>query len=83
MNTSSSLATGDERAFHVHVCPASVVGNADISPSGTGSSPEDASAYERLKRELAERHPRIYSYADAKGDFVRAIEAKAAASVSR
>jgi putative glutamine amidotransferase len=70
-----------ERAFHVHVC-------------GVGSewerrhiafrdwlraNPDGAAAYERLKRELAERHPRdTYSYAAAKTEFIEKIEARAA-----
>lgn len=73
-----------ERAFHVHVC-------------GQGSGweqrhigfrdwlrdhAEDAAAYERLKRDLADRHPRDpYTYADEKSAFIRAIEARAAVSV--
>lgn len=75
---------GGERAFQIHVCP-------------TGSEwerrhlafrdwlrehPDDVAAYERLKRELAERHPRdIFTYVDAKTAFIREIEARA--SVSR
>ena len=69
------------RAFHIHVC-------------GEGSEweqrhlrfrdwlrdhPEDATAYERLKRDLAEQHPRDpYTYTDEKSAFIRAIEARAA-----
>jgi GrpB-like predicted nucleotidyltransferase (UPF0157 family) len=72
-----------ERAFHVHVC-------------GTGSEwerrhlvfrdwlrshQEDAAAYEQLKRNLTEEHPRdTYSYADAKTAFIREIEARAISS---
>jgi putative glutamine amidotransferase len=72
-----------DRAFHVHVC-------------GTGSEwerrhlvfrdwlrdhPSDAAEYERLKRDLAERHPRdAYSYTDAKTAFIREIEARAMVS---
>jgi GrpB-like predicted nucleotidyltransferase (UPF0157 family) len=68
------------RAFHVHVC-------------GQGSEweqrhirfrdwlrehPEDAAAYERLKRDLAERHPRdIDTYTDEKSVFIREIEDRA------
>jgi putative glutamine amidotransferase len=68
------------RAFHIHVC-------------GQGSEweqrhirfrdwlrehPEDAAAYERLKRDLAERHPRdIYTYTDEKSVFIREIEDRA------
>ena len=69
-----------ERTFHIHVCP-------------TGSEwerrhlafrdwlrnhPEDAAAYERLKRELAQRHPRdLLGYTDGKTAFIREIEARA------
>ena len=72
---------GGQRAFHIHVC-------------ATGSNwerrhlafrdwlrdhPDDAEAYERQKRELAERHPRdIYAYIDGKTPFIREIEARAA-----
>jgi len=69
------------RAFHIHVCG-----------QGTGwerrhlgfrdwlrGHPEDAAAYERLKRDLAERHPRdTYTYADEKSAFIREVEARAA-----
>jgi GrpB-like predicted nucleotidyltransferase (UPF0157 family) len=75
-----------ERAFHVHVC-------------STGSdwerrhiafrdwlraNPADASAYERLKRDLADQHPRdTYSYARAKTDFIQEITDRAAAAITR
>lgn len=37
--------------------------------------PEDAGAYEELKRRLAAAHPRdTYSYTDGKTAFVRSIE---------
>jgi putative glutamine amidotransferase len=68
------------RAVHIHVC-------------GTGSGweqrhldfrdwlrnhPDDAAAYERLKRDLAERYPRdTYSYAAAKTEFIEEVEARA------
>jgi GrpB-like predicted nucleotidyltransferase (UPF0157 family) len=40
--------------------------------------PEDAAAYESLKRDLAERHPRdTYSYAAAKTEFIEEVEARA------
>ena len=68
-------------SFHIHVC-------------GQGSAweqrhlafrdwlrnhPEDADAYERLKRDLADRHPRDpYTYTDEKSEFIRSIEARAA-----
>ena len=74
-----------ERAFHVHVCRAGGAWERRhlAFRDWLRDHPEDAAAYERLKRKLAERHPRdTYSYSDAKGDFVRGIEAQAAA-VSR
>jgi putative glutamine amidotransferase len=81
-----SLDEDGERAFHIHVCPE----GSDWERHHLAfrdwlrTHPEDAATYERLKRELAARHPRdTYSYADAKGAFVREIEAKAAAAVSR
>ena len=75
-----------ERTFHVHVCPAGSEWERRhlAFRDWLRDHPDDAAAYERLKRDLAERHPRdTYSYADAKGAFVREIEAKAAAGVSR
>ncbi len=74
-----SLEEDGQRSFHIHVC-------------GQGSEwerrhlafrdwlrnhPDDAAAYERLKRDLAERHPRDpYTYTDEKSEFIRAIEAR-------
>ena len=74
-----------ERAFHVHVCPSGSAWERRhlAFRDWLRDHPEDAAAYERLKRELAERHPRdTYTYADAKGEFVRGIEAKAETAVS-
>ena len=46
-----------------------------------GDHPEDAAAYERLKQDLADRHPRdTYSYTIAKTAFIREIEARALVS---
>jgi putative glutamine amidotransferase len=75
---SRDLDTG--RAFHIHVCR-------------TGSNwerrhlafrdhlrehPDEAAAYERLKRRLAREHPRdIMSYVDGKTAFISAVEAQA------
>jgi putative glutamine amidotransferase len=66
-----------ERAFHVHVCGT----ESEWERRHLGfrdwlrSHPEDAAAYERLKRELAEQHPRdTYTYTDAKTSFIREIE---------
>ncbi len=69
-----------QRAFHVHVCRQ----GSDWERRHLGfrdwlrTHPEDAAGYERLKRDLAERHPRdTYTYTDAKTDFIREIEARA------
>jgi putative glutamine amidotransferase len=69
-----------ERAFQVHVCQAG--GDWErrhvVFRDWLRGHPEDAAAYERLKRDLAERHPRdIFSYVDAKSGFIREIESKA------
>ncbi len=69
-----------ERAFHVHICGAGSEWERRhlAFRDWLRSHPEDATAYERLKRDLAERHPRdIYTYADAKTAFIREIEARA------
>jgi GrpB-like predicted nucleotidyltransferase (UPF0157 family) len=72
-----------ERAFHVHVCTT----GSDWERRHIAfrdwlrANPTDAAAYERLKRELAERHPRdTYTYAAAKTDFIGKIEARAAST---
>ena len=70
------------RTFHVHVCPeGSEWERRHLAfRDWLREHPGDAAAYERLKRELAQAHPRdTYSYADAKSSFVRAIEAQAGA----
>jgi putative glutamine amidotransferase len=71
-----------ERAFQVHVCLA----GSDWERRHLAfrdwlrDHPDDATAYERLKRDLAERHPRdILTYVDAKTDFIRSIEGRALA----
>lgn len=72
-----------ERAVHVHVCPA----GSDWERRHLAfrdwlrDHPSDAAEYERLKRNLAERHPRdIYGYIDGKTAFIREIEARAMVS---
>jgi putative glutamine amidotransferase len=73
-----------ERAFHVHVCSTgSEWERRHIAfRDWLRANPDDAAAYERLKRELAERHPRdTYSYTAAKTEFIQEImdrEAQAA-----
>jgi putative glutamine amidotransferase len=69
------------RAFHVHVCEeGSEWEQRHIAfRDWLRDHPEDAAVYERLKRELAERHPRdAYTYADKKSAFIREVEARAA-----
>ncbi|MGH2678961.1 MAG: gamma-glutamyl-gamma-aminobutyrate hydrolase family protein [Actinomycetota bacterium] len=71
-----------ERAFHVHVCAAETEWERRhlMFRDWLRHNPEDAAAYERLKRDLADGHPRdTYSYADAKSGFIREVEARAAA----
>ena len=75
-----SKDTSGERAFHIHVCPdGSEWERRHIAfRDWLRANPEDAARYERLKRELAERHPRdIYSYAAAKSDFIQTIQDRA------
>jgi putative glutamine amidotransferase len=70
----------NERAFQIHVCRAGSEWERRhlAFRDWLRDHPEDANAYERLKRELAERHPRdIFTYVDAKTGFIRSIEAKA------
>jgi putative glutamine amidotransferase len=69
-----------EQAFHVHVC--SVGGEWErrhlAFRDWLREHPEDAAAYESLKRRLASRHPRdIFTYLEGKTEFIRAIEARA------
>ena len=71
------------RAFHVHVCgQGSEWEQRHVSfRDWLRDHPQDATAYERLKRDLAERHPRDpYTYTDEKSAFIREIEARATVS---
>jgi GrpB-like predicted nucleotidyltransferase (UPF0157 family) len=71
---------GGQRAFHIHVCePGSEWERRHLAfRDWLRTHPEDAAAYERLKRDLAERHPRdTYTYTDAKTAFIRHIVARA------
>lgn len=71
---------GEERAFHIHVCAAGSEWERRhlAFRDWLRSHPDDAAAYERLKRDLAERHPRdSFSYTDAKTGFIKEIEARA------
>jgi putative glutamine amidotransferase len=70
-----------QRAFHIHVCgQGSEWERRHLAfRDRLRSHPEDAAAYERLKRDLAERHPRdTYTYADEKTAFIRELEARIA-----
>lgn len=77
-----SRDTDGERSVHVHVCATGSewerrhIGFRDW----LRAHPEDAAAYAALKRELVAAHPRdIYSYTYGKGEFIRAVEARAEA----
>ena len=73
-------------AFHIHVCPpGSEWERRHLAfRDWLRRHPDDAAAYERLKRELAERHPRdILAYVDGKTPFIREIEARASAPAER
>lgn len=70
-----------QRAFHVHVCGQDSQWERRhlAFRDWLRTHPEDAAAYERLKRDLAERHRRdTYTYADAKTAFIREVEARIA-----
>ena len=67
------------RSFHIHVCgQGSEWEQRHLAfRDWLRSHPEDAAAYERLKRDLAEQHPSdTYTYTDAKTAFIREIEAR-------
>jgi GrpB-like predicted nucleotidyltransferase (UPF0157 family) len=70
-----------QRAFHVHVCASGSEWERRhlAFRDWLRANPSDAAAYERLKRELAEKHPHdTYSYAEAKTDFIQEIADRAA-----
>jgi putative glutamine amidotransferase len=69
-----------QRAFHLHVCEQGSEWEVRhlAFRDWLRNHPEDAAAYERLKRDLAERHPRdTYTYNDAKTAFIQELEARA------
>jgi putative glutamine amidotransferase len=69
-----------DRAYHVHVCAAGSRWERRhlAFRDWLRSHPDDAAAYEQLKRELAERHPRdTHGYTDSKTEFIREIESRA------
>jgi putative glutamine amidotransferase len=68
------------RSVHIHLCEAGGEWERRhlAFRDWLRAHPEDAAAYEALKRELAARHPRdIQTYVDGKTDFVRSIEERA------
>jgi putative glutamine amidotransferase len=68
------------RSFQIHVCLAgSEWERRHIAfRDWLRDHPDDAGAYERVKRDLAERHPRdIFAYIDGKTPFIRQIESRA------
>jgi GrpB-like predicted nucleotidyltransferase (UPF0157 family) len=73
------------RAFQIHVCRAA----SDWERRHLAfrdwlrEHPGDAAEYARIKRGLAEQHPRdILAYVEGKTPFIRSIEAQALASIS-
>jgi putative glutamine amidotransferase len=71
-----------QRAFQIHACVAGGPWERRhlAFRDWLRSHPDDAAAYEDLKRRNAERHPRdIMAYVDAKTPFIRRIEAGALA----
>jgi putative glutamine amidotransferase len=70
------------RAYQIHVCPAG--GRWErrhlAFRDWLRAHPDDAGAYEALKRRLASEHPNdIFRYVDSKTAFIRSIEARALA----
>lgn len=75
-----SREDGGQRAFQIHACPA----GSDWERRHLAfrdwlrGHPEDAQAYEDLKRRLASAHPRdLMTYVDGKTPFIREVEARA------
>jgi GrpB-like predicted nucleotidyltransferase (UPF0157 family) len=78
-----SLTDDDERRFHIHVCAAGSEWERRhlAFRDWLRDHPDDARAYESLKRRLAEDHPRdVFSYVEGKTDFIRSIERRALAA---
>jgi len=75
-----SLDADGARAFQVHACLAGGAWERRhlAFRDWLRTHPDDAAAYERLKRELAAAHPRdVCAYVDGKTEFIRSIEARA------
>jgi len=72
-----SQETEGERSHQVHVCLSGSEWERRhlLFRDELRRNPDLAAAYERLKRELAEAHPRdVYAYVEGKTDFVRSVE---------
>jgi putative glutamine amidotransferase len=81
----ASLDLDGERRFHVHLCSAgSRFERRHLAfRDWLRTHPEDASAYGKLKRELAAAHPNdVHTYTEGKTAFIRAIEGEAIAAAS-
>jgi putative glutamine amidotransferase len=68
-----------DRRVHIHVCETGTAWESRhlAFRDWLRSHPEDAAAYENLKRDLAERHPNdIHAYTDGKTAFIRSLEAR-------
>jgi len=73
-----SLDEGRHRSFQIHACRAGGLWERRhlAFRDALRGDPDTRAAYERLKRELAARHPNdIMAYVDGKTDFVSAVEA--------
>jgi GrpB-like predicted nucleotidyltransferase (UPF0157 family) len=73
-------------AYHIHVCLAGGAWERRhlAFRDWLRTHPDDAEAYERLKRDLARQHPRdVFRYVDGKTAFIREIEARALTPVDR
>lgn len=71
-----------QRAYQIHVCLAGGEWEQRhlAFRDHLRAHPDDASTYEELKRRLAADHPNdVMAYVDAKGPFIREIEARALA----
>ncbi len=81
-----SLDVEGERAFQVHVCAAGSTWERRhlVFRDWLRAHPDDAAAYEELKRGLAAAHPNdTLSYTDAKTAFITGIVAEATAETAR
>jgi GrpB-like predicted nucleotidyltransferase (UPF0157 family) len=75
-----SKEEGNAHSVHIHLCEAGGEWERRhlAFRDWLRAHPEDAAAYEALKRELAARHPRdIQTYVDGKTAFISSIEQRA------